>query len=127
MKAYTTNIEKQAEDNKAFRRVLFTGSNMQLVVMSLKPGEDIGSEIHAYHDQFFRIEEGNARLESEGERIDLGEDSVVVIPAGIRHNIVNTSPNKDLKLYTIYAPAQHPEGTINLTKADAVRAEVTHV
>jgi mannose-6-phosphate isomerase-like protein (cupin superfamily) len=126
MKAYTTDIEHEAEGNRAFRRVLFTGPNMQLVLMSLKPGEEIGNEVHSTHDQFFRIEEGEARLETEGERTKLKEGEVAIVSAGTRHNIVNTSGHEELKMYTIYAPPQHPDGTVHLTKADADRAEAVH-
>ena len=123
MKVYWTNIEKQAKRNEDFRHVLFTGTNMQLVLMSLRPGEEIGSEVHADHDQFFRIEDGTARVEIEGEKLELEEDSVIVIPAGVRHNVVNTSSHKELKMYTIYAPPAHEDGTIHRTKAEALRAE----
>lgn len=123
MKGYFTNIEKETLENNNFRKVLFTGSQSQLVVMSLKPGEEIGREIHNDHDQFIRIEEGKAEVILDGETRVLEDDEIVVIPAGAEHNVINISEDKDLKLYTIYSPAEHPEGTIHQTKAEADSAE----
>ena len=120
MKGYSTDIEKQSLENTAFRRVLFTGKNMQLVLMSLKPGEDIGSEVHQDRDQFFRVEAGQARAEVGEDTWELADGSIVVVPAGSRHNITNTSKDAELKLYTLYAPPEHPDGTIHKTKADAL-------
>ena len=119
MRAYSIDIEHEAETNDAFRKVLFTGTKLQLVAMSLRPGEDIGSEVHPDTDQFFRIEEGQARLELDEGVIELDDDSVAIVPAGTRHNVVNASVDKDLKLYTIYAPPQHPEGAVFRTKEEA--------
>jgi mannose-6-phosphate isomerase-like protein (cupin superfamily) len=95
---------------------------MQLVVMTLKPGEDIGMEVHDNVDQFFRIEQGEATVIMDGEESVLLENMVAIVPAGTQHNVVNTSSSEDLKLYTIYAPANHPDGTIHATKEDAIAA-----
>ena len=115
---YIDNIEEKTLDNNNFRQVLFTGKHMQLVVMSLKPGEGIGEEIHEHVDQFFRIEQGEAKVVIDGQEDVLKEDMVAIVPAGAKHNVINTS-NVDLKLYTIYAPPNHPDGTINKDKAEA--------
>jgi mannose-6-phosphate isomerase-like protein (cupin superfamily) len=123
--AYTDDIEEKTLDNNNFRQVLFTGKHMQLVVMALKPGEDIGEEIHEHVDQFFRIEQGEAKVIIDGEEAILKEDMVAIVPAGAKHNLINTS-NVDLKLYTIYAPPNHPEGTIHKDKAEAEEYEKEH-
>jgi len=120
---YTENIQKKTLENTNFREVLYTGAHMQLVVMSLKPLEDIGMEVHPNVDQFFRIEEGQAKVIMNGEETILTDDMVAIVPAGTQHNVINISNTEDLKLYTIYAPANHPEGTIHATKADAMAAE----
>ncbi len=120
---YTENIQKKTLENTNFREVLYTGAHMQLVVMSLKPLEDIGMEVHPNVDQFFRIEKGQAKVIMNGEETILTDDMVAIVPAGVQHNVINTSNTEDLKLYTIYAPANHPEGTIHATKADAMAAE----
>lgn len=113
------NIEDKTEDNEFFREVLYTGEHMQLVVMALKPNEEIGLETHYDRDQFIRIEEGSGMATLNGDVIALEEDSALVIPAGAAHNIVNTSPDQSLKLYTIYSPPEHPVRTIHRTKKDA--------
>jgi len=123
MIGYVENIEEKTLQNTNFRTVLYTGSYMQLVVMSLKPLEDIGMEVHATVDQFFRFEGGEGKVVMNGEESIVGPSSVVVIPAGTNHNIVNTSSSEDLKLYTIYSPANHPEGTVHVTKEEAMAAE----
>ncbi|HNR28772.1 MAG TPA: cupin domain-containing protein [Candidatus Dojkabacteria bacterium] len=120
---YTENIQKKTLENTNFREVLYTGAHMQLVVMSLKPLEDIGMEVHPNVDQFFRIEKGQAKVIMNGEEAILTDDMVAIVPAGVQHNVINISNTEDLKLYTIYAPANHPEGTIHATKADAMAAE----
>ena len=120
---YTENIQKRTLENTNFREVLYTGAHMQLVVMSLRPLEDIGMEVHPNVDQFFRIEEGQAKVIMNGEETILTDDMVAIVPAGTQHNVINISNTEDLKLYTIYAPANHPEGTIHATKADAMAAE----
>lgn len=123
MKAYSTDIEHQSEANTAFRRVLFTGPKMQLVVMCLQPGEEIGTEVHPDTDQFFRIEKGTAKVVFDQEIVELHEDQVIIVPASTRHNVVNPSVRKELRLYTIYAPPQHPDKTVHLTKEEAEAAE----
>lgn len=123
MQGFVDNIEEKTLGNESFRKVLFTGAHMQLVVMSLKPGEDIGEEVHPNVDQFFRIEEGTAKVVINGEESTLTPDMVAIVPAGSMHNVINESMDSSLKLYTIYAPANHPEGTEHVTKEDAMRAE----
>ena len=123
---YIDNIEKETLENSNFRKVLFTGSHMQLVVMSLKPGEDIGEEVHDTVDQFFRFESGEGKVVMNGEESIVGAEMVAIVPAGTQHNIINTSETEDLKLYTIYAPANHPEGTVHVTKEEAMAAEEEH-
>ena len=123
MSGYSTNIEEETLNNPNFRKVLFTGSHMQLVVMSLKPGEDIGMEVHPNVDQFFRIEQGEGKVVIDGEETLLNPSMVAIVPAGSMHNVINTSQTEELKLYTIYAPANHPEGTVHATKEDAMKAE----
>ena len=118
MTGYTTNIEKDTLENDNFRKVLYTAKNMQLVVMSLEVGEEIGLETHPEHDQFIRIDQGSAKALLNGEESTLEDGSCVIIPAGVEHNIVNTGEGK-LKLYTIYSPPEHPDGTVHATKADA--------
>ena len=116
--AYITNIEKTTKENTDYRRVLYTAKNCQLVVMSLKPGEEIGNEVH-HLDQFIRVEEGRAKaILNNGEtEHELEDDFAIIIPAGIWHNIINTG-SEDLKLYTLYAPPEHKDGTVHPTKAD---------
>lgn len=123
MAGYHTNIEKASEENEFFRKVLFTAKHSQLVVMSLKPLEDIGMETHGDVDQFIRIEEGEGKAILDGKEFILEDGSAVVIPAGTQHNILNTSAKKALKLYTLYTPPQHADGTIHKTKAEADAAE----
>lgn len=126
MTGYVADIEKATKDNTNFRKVLFTGPNSQLVVMSLKPGEDIGEEIHSDVDQFIRIEEGVGKVILNGEETEVKDDWATVVPAGAKHNLINTSEEKDLKLYTVYTPAEHKDGTIHKTKADAMADEHDH-
>ncbi len=119
MKYYAENIEKQTLNSSDYRRVLFTGKNSQLVLMCIKPGEEIGTEIHEGHDQFFRIEAGKGQFIIDGE-VFLAEDGfAVVVPAGVEHNLTNVGTD-DLKIYTIYSPPEHPEGTIHKTKSDSL-------
>jgi len=120
---YIDNIEKKTLENSNFRAVLFTGGHMQLVVMSLKPMEDIGMEVHENVDQFFRFEKGEGKVIMNGEESIVGAEMVAIVPAGTQHNVINTSQTEDLKLYTIYAPANHPEGTVHVTKEEAMAAE----
>ena len=117
-------IEKQTLENKYFRQVLFTGKYSQLVVMCLQPGEEIGNEVHPNVDQFFRLEEGDAKFVLNNTEEHLAHNSdAVVVPAGTYHNVINTSKTKQLKLYTVYSPPNHPAGTIHKTKAEAMAAE----
>ena len=118
MKGYVDDIEEIAEQNSDFRRVLYTGANMQLVVMTLGPGEEIGEEVHPDRDQFFRIEEGNGEVWIDGHRTDIEDDFAILVPAGARHNIKNTG-EEPLRLYTLYAPPEHVDGTVHATRADA--------
>lgn len=119
MAGYHINIEEKSLENAYFREVLFTGPNCQLVVMALKPGEDIGLETHGDVDQFIRVEAGQGKAILDGKEYELSDGSAVVIPAGAEHNILNTSSTEPMKLYTIYAPPEHPDGTIHKTKAEA--------
>ena len=125
MTGYVGNIEKETLENDNFRKVLFTGPNSQLVVMSLEAGEDIGMEVHEEHDQFIRIEQGQGKAVLNGEESEIEDDFAVVIPAGAEHNIVNTGDTK-MKLYTIYSPPEHADGTIHATKKDAEAAGHEH-
>ena len=122
MKGYIPHIEKEAAENKNFRKVLFTAGHCQLVVMSLLPGEDIGEETH-HLDQFIRFELGEGKVVLDDVETLVEDGDAVVIPEGTRHNIINTSTTEKLKLYTIYAPPEHPDGTVHTTKADAMAAE----
>lgn len=126
MAGYSTNIETRTLANEAFRRVLFTAPHSQLVVMTLQPGEEIGTEVHGDGDQFFRVEAGHAEAILDGETYTLGDGDVIVIPAGTEHNVINMSGSEPLRLYTIYSPPQHPDGTVHLTKAEADEYELAH-
>ena len=126
MAGYVTNIEDKTLDNNYFRQVLFTGPYSQLVVMSLAPGDDIGLETHDDIDQFIRVEAGQGIAILNGEEHDLADGSAVVIPAGTEHNVVNQSQSEPLKLYTIYTPPEHPDGTVHKNKAEAVAYEREH-
>lgn len=119
MKGFNANIEEQTIQNSDFRHVLYTGKHSQLVLMSLKPGEDIGKEIHEENDQFFRIEKGEGKCVIDGNEYDLKDGSAIVVPAGSEHNVMNLSESEDLKLYTIYSPSHHQDGVIRATKAEA--------
>lgn len=118
MKGYVTNIEEKTAENGYFRQVLFTASHSQLVVMALLPGEEIGMEVHSEHDQFIRFESGSGEVTLDGEKSLVSDGFAVVIPAGTGHNVVNTSAEM-MKLYTIYSPAEHKDGTVHRTKAEA--------
>ena len=117
-KGYVGDIEKATLENDNFRQVLYTDARMQLVVMSLLPNEEIGEEVHEV-DQFMRIEKGEGKAVLNGEESMLSDGSAVIVPLGTRHNIINTSSSEMMKLYTLYAPANHKPGTIHATKADA--------
>jgi mannose-6-phosphate isomerase-like protein (cupin superfamily) len=128
MTGWVGNIEEATVENSTFRTVLWTGDHSQLTVMSIPPGEDIGKEVHPDHDQFLRIEQGSGRVEmgpSESEvelTEDVGADWAIVVPAGVWHNVINTGED-DLRLYSIYSPAEHPPNTVHATKAEAEAAE----
>jgi mannose-6-phosphate isomerase-like protein (cupin superfamily) len=118
MQGFVGSIEDLSEKNSDFRRVLYTGKRLQLVVMTLKPGEEIGEEVHDDGDQFFRVEEGEGEVRIDGKRSRIKSGDAVLIPAGARHNIVNTS-KESLHVYTLYAPPEHRDRTVHATKADA--------
>ena len=118
MKGFIGNIEGRTEHNHDFRRVLYTGRHIQLVLMSLEPGEEIGEEVHESTDQFFRVEEGRGETVIDGRASPIGSGMALLIPAGARHNIRNTG-QKPLKVYTLYAPPQHEDGTVHHTRAEA--------
>jgi mannose-6-phosphate isomerase-like protein (cupin superfamily) len=115
---FVSNIERDTLENEDYRRVLFTGSNIQLVLMTLRPGDEIGLEVHDEHDQFIRVEAGEGVVRMDGEETPVSDGTAVVIPAGVEHNVVNTSSRTPLRLYTLYAPPEHPDGTVHRTKAD---------
>lgn len=125
MKGYVTNIEKASLENNNFRKVLYTAKNSQLVLMNLKPGEEIGEEVHNL-DQFLRVEVGGGKAILDGVEYELEDSSAVVVPAGTRHNIINTSDENEMKLYTLYSPPNHKDGTTHITKADAMEDEGEH-
>lgn len=121
MKGYITNIEKATRENKDFRQVLYTGRYSQLVLMSLKPNEEIGEEVHGL-DQFFRIEEGSGKAIIGENEYEIEDGFALIVPAGTKHNIINTG-NTELKLYTIYSPPNHRDGVIHSTKEEAMKNE----
>lgn len=125
MKGFHIELEQETLKNENFRVVLYTGSHMQLVVMALQVGEEIGLETHDTHDQFIRVEVGEGQAIMNGEEYDLKDGSAILIPAGVQHNVINTGDTV-LKLYTVYAPAQHPDGTVHRTKAQADEYEKHH-
>ena len=119
MKGFVANIEKETLENSNFRKVLYTGKHSQLVLMSLAPNEEIGMEVHEENDQFFRFEKGEGKCIIDGNEYELSDGVAVVVPAGAQHNIINTSSEEELKLYTIYSPAHHKDGVVRATKAEA--------
>jgi mannose-6-phosphate isomerase-like protein (cupin superfamily) len=123
MIGYTGQIEELTKANTYFRQVLYTGPHHQLVLMALLPSEEIGMEVHPDNDQFFRFEMGEGKVVIGGEEHLVKDGDVAIVPAGTEHNIINTSTTNPLKLYTIYAPAHHPDGTVHKTKAEALAAE----
>jgi mannose-6-phosphate isomerase-like protein (cupin superfamily) len=131
MLGWIGDIEQETLDNTTFRTVVFTGEHTQLTVMRLAPGEDIGREAHHDRDQFLRIEQGQARVElgrteeAVDETHDVADDWAVIVPAGVWHNVVNTG-TEDLKLYSLYSPPEHPDGTVHVTKAEADEDERAH-
>jgi mannose-6-phosphate isomerase-like protein (cupin superfamily) len=118
VKGFCDDIEKLTEENQDFRRVLYTGKNLQLVLMTLQPGEEIGEEVHEDRDQFFRIEEGSGVIDIDGVENPVQDDIAVIVPAGARHNVRNTG-DEPLQLYTIYGPPEHKDGIVQSTKAEA--------
>jgi mannose-6-phosphate isomerase-like protein (cupin superfamily) len=123
---YSVNIEQRTLESDHFREVLYTGPHMQLVIMTLEPGEEIGLERHEGHDQFIRVEAGEGVALLDGERHALADGVAVVIPAGTEHNVINTSRTQPMRLYTLYAPPEHPDGTLHRTKAEADEYERSH-
>lgn len=119
MKGLKTAIEQEAIANTNFRKVLYTSKHSQLVLMSLRPGEEIGMETHTDNDQFFRVEKGRGRCLIDGNPYELNDGDAVVVPLGAQHNIINVSTTEDLKLYTIYSPPHHKDGIVRATKKDA--------
>jgi len=122
MKGFKSNIEKDTLGNEKFRKVLYTGKHLQLVLMTLKVGEDIGSEIHAANDQFFRFESGSGKCVIDENEYKVKDGDVIVVPAGARHNVINIGVD-ELKMYTIYGPPNHQDGTIRNTKEDAEKMD----
>lgn len=118
MQGYVGPIEALTEGNRDFRRGLFTGGHMQLVLMALKPGEEIGAKVHSTHDQFFRIEKGHGEIRLDGARTSIGAGDAIIVPAGTRHNLINTGKRR-LRLYTLYAPPEHADRPVEATKAKA--------
>jgi mannose-6-phosphate isomerase-like protein (cupin superfamily) len=119
MKGFVSNIEDSTLKNKNFRKVLYTAKHSQLVLMSLKPKEEIGMEVHHDNDQFFRIEKGHGKCLIDGHEYDIKDGSAIIVPAGAKHNVMNVSSTEELKLYTIYSPAHHKDGIVRATKKEA--------
>ena len=119
MKGFKTNIEKDTLENRKFRKVLYTGQHSQLVLMSLRPKEEIGMETHTENDQFFRFEAGQGKVIIDGNEYEVGDGVAIVVPAGAEHNIINISDSKELKLYTIYSPPHHKDGIVRENKEEA--------
>ena len=119
MKGFSVTIEKETLANENFRKVLYTAKHSQLVLMSLKPKEEIGMEVHPDNDQFFRFEKGQGKCLIDGNEYELSDGVAMVVPAGAEHNVINTSETEELKLYTIYSPAHHQDGVVRATKAEA--------
>jgi mannose-6-phosphate isomerase-like protein (cupin superfamily) len=120
VKGYCDDIEQRTIENQDFRRVLYTGKNLQLVLMTLQPGEEIGAEVHEDRDQFFRFEQGTGVVDIDGAENRVEDDFAVIVPAGARHNVRNTG-SAPLKLYTIYGPPEHKDGIVQSTKEEADR------
>ncbi len=127
MAGYKLNIEKKTLENNYFREVLYTAQHSQLVIMSLKPKEDIGMEIHEIVDQFIRVEQGVGKAVLNGVEIELTDGMAIIIPSGTKHNIINTSSTEEMKLYTLYSPAHHKDKTVHKTKADAENDLADHI
>lgn len=127
MPGYVENIEALALANTNFRKVVFTGQHVQLVLMSLGPNEEIGEEVHEVTDQFLRIEAGEGKVIIDGQEQSISDGLGIIVPAGSRHNVINTSSDKDLKIYTIYAPPHHKDGIVHTTKANAEADQSDHL
>ena len=123
MKGFNTNIEKATLENSNFRKVLYTAKHSQLVLMSLKPKEEIGMEVHKDNDQFFRFEQGQGKCVIDGNEYSVADGSAIIVPAGAQHNVINTSETQELKFYTIYSPAHHKDGVVRATKQQAEAKE----
>jgi len=123
MKGFKSNIEKDTIANSNFRKVLYTSKHSQLVLMSLKPNEEIGEETHPDNDQFFRIEAGRGKCVIDGNNYKIKDGDAIVVPAGAKHNIINEDDEAELKMYTIYSPAHHKDGTVRATKEEAEQHE----
>lgn len=122
MLGFVEDIEELTEENTDFRRVIYTGKHLQLVLMALRPGDEIGEEVHEDHDQFFRVEKGKGEVWIDGVRTKIKSDDAIIVPAGAKHNVINTG-DKALRLYTIYGPPDHKDGVVHKTKADAKASE----
>jgi len=123
MKGFSGDIEKDTLRNKEFRKVLYTGKHCQLVLMSVPPKEELGLEIHPENDQFFRFEQGEGKCIIDGNEYTLRDGVAIVVPAGAKHNVINTSSSKELKLYTLYSPPHHKDGIVRKTKQEAEARE----
>lgn len=123
MKGYKIDIEKTTVANENFRKVLYTSNHLQLVAMSLQPGEEIGLETHHHNDQFFRLEQGKATCIVDDMQYEAGAGDIIIIPAGAKHNIINNDKSSELKLYTIYTPPHHKDGIVHKTKAEAAKSK----
>jgi mannose-6-phosphate isomerase-like protein (cupin superfamily) len=121
MKGYIANIEKLTLANNNFRTVLYTASHCQLVVMTIPPGSDIGEEVHAENDQFFRVEKGTGQVIIDGVAHDIADGSAVIVPAGAKHNLINSSATEPLRLYTLYSPPHHMDAIVHRTKEEAMK------
>lgn len=126
MKGFIQNIEELTKENSNFREVLYTSKHSQLVLMSLKPMEEIGTETHMDNDQFFRVDSGKGKVIIDGNETEIMDGFAVVVPAGAEHNVINTSETEEMKLYTIYSPAHHKDGIIHTTKEEAIADEDEH-
>ena len=127
MNGFTGNIEELTLANTNFRKVLYTGSHQQLVLMTLSPGEEIGQEVHKNTDQFFRFESGSGKVIIDGKEYPVRDGSAVIVPAGASHNVINTSDNMPLMLYTIYSPPHHKDGVVHKTRKDALADTEDHL
>jgi len=127
MTGYVLDIEEKTFQNENFREVLYTAQHSQLVLMSLLPNEEIGMEVHEIVDQFIRVESGTGKAILNGEEHELSDGVAVIVPAGTKHNIINTSSDKKMKLYTVYSPAHHKDGTIHKTKQEAEADSEDHI